>query len=139
MEKLERLKNQYGGGAARSKLALLEQLQRRRLASGRQVFRLHEALCFLRAFPDNRALLARVEALLEAFAERFDLRRSRPSLTDTGIAGTALRYPFYWFTARWLARRCPHQLTIDWAEFEKKKKLKDLLHLLLPYPETLAL
>ncbi len=104
---LERLRLAFGAEAASAKRAALAALERRTLGSAREVLRLHEALCFARAYPDDRALLARVERMLAAFARRRDLRRFRGALADSGIAGTTIRYPFFAPTARWLARRWP--------------------------------
>ena len=136
---LERLKDTYGGDSAARKLELLQLLEHRRLARPREVFRLHEILCFLRAFPDDKGVLTQVERMLASFVDRADLRRHRRALADTGIAGTAIHYPFYWFTASWLARRWPDRLTIEWADFENKSTLVEMLHLLLLYSETPAL
>jgi hypothetical protein len=76
--------------------------------------------------------------MLAAFDGRSDLRRFRAALADSGIAGTATHYAFYWFTARWLARRWPEALTIEWDLFAQADRLHDLLHLLVPYTETLT-
>src|ERR1044072_3711788 len=91
---LERGPREVGAAAPRGKLAWLKQLARTRLASARAVMRLHEALCFIRAYPDDEAVLAQVQAMLAAFAARTDLRAHRLALADSGIAGTALRCRF---------------------------------------------
>jgi len=139
LKQLERLRESYGGDAGTNKLALLGKLEGSRFARAKELLRFHEVLCFLRAYPDNREVLAAVERLLAGLARRADLRRHRRTLADTGVAGTAIHFPFFWFTARWLAQRWPGQLAIDWQEFEQKDKLKDILPLLLPYSETPAL
>ena len=139
LKQLERLKDSYGGEAAANKLGLLESLERARFERAKELLRFHEVLCFLRAYPDSREVLSQVGRLLCGFARRADSRRHRRALADSGIAGTAVHFPFFWFTARWLARRWPGRLTIDWGKFDQKDKLKDLLNLLLPYSETPAL
>ncbi len=139
LKELERLRLAYGRGMAERRLGLLEALDGAELATARQVDRLHELLCFLRAYPDNRDVLRRVESMLERFAERRDLRACRRELIDSGIAGTDIYYPFYWVTARWLARHWPDRLTISWPEFDNRQQLLELLDLLLPYSESLAL
>jgi hypothetical protein len=110
---LERSARRFGGNAARRKLELLGQAERLRLPSARAVTRLHEAFCWLRAYPDDVQVLARVRSLLEGFASRADLRRHRDALADTGIAGTAIHYRFFAAQAQWLARHWPQQLTLD--------------------------
>src|ERR1700741_6214 len=107
---LERSRLEFGGAAAPAKLALLKRLAQTRLRSARAVLRLHEQLCFMRAYPDDAAVLAQVSALLAGIDSRGDLRRYRGALDDTGIAGTRIRYRFFWPTARRLAARWPGQL-----------------------------
>lgn len=139
LRRLERVKDSFGGEAAREKLELLQRLDQGNLPRAKQVFALHEILCFLQAYPDNGVVLELAEKMLTHFGEREDLRKHRRQLEDTGIAGTHIQYPFYWFTARWLAQRWPERLAIIWEEFDAKDRLKEMFHLLLPYSETLAL
>ena len=127
---LERIAREYGPGLAQRKLALLVRLERLSLARAGEVLRLHEALCFLRAYPDDRAVLAGVERMLAAFARRADLRRHARALADSGIAGTSIRFRFFSPTAQWLAQRWPGHLQVDWSEFENDGDLGDLLPLL---------
>jgi hypothetical protein len=138
LQHIDALKNAYGLEAAGRKLRLLNALDRRPLRSAAAVLRLHEFLCILRAYPDNEAVLERTERLLASFERRADLRRFRTALADTGIAGTAIHYVFFWFTAQWLTRRWPDRVTIDWKAFDAgaRADVERLLHLILPYSET---
>jgi hypothetical protein len=110
------------------KVELLAQLERAVLGKA-EVRRLHEILCFLRAYPDDRALLAEVERMLDAFERRRDLQRHRDGLANSGIAGTALRFRFFAATARRLARRWPEQLSIDWDNWDDAARLLRVLPL----------
>jgi hypothetical protein len=139
LDRLERLKDVYGDGVDRRKLELLDALDRSPLSRAKQVSRLHEVLCFLRAYPDSRAVLNKVERILKGFSGRRDLMAHSKALTNSGIAGTPIKFPFYWFTAYWLAKLWPESISIDWAGFEKKSELAAILPLLLPYSETPAL
>jgi hypothetical protein len=139
LRRLEDLRFVYGADAAAQRLDLLRRLERRRCQSADEILRLHEQLCFLRAYPDDRAVLAQVERMLDRFAQRFDLARHSAELADTGIAGTEIYYRFYWVTADWLARHWPDNLSIDWVEFEQQERLFEILDLLLPYTETTGL
>jgi hypothetical protein len=132
------LKNAYGGDAAARKLAALSAWDGRRMRRAADVLRLHEFLCVLRAYPDDQAVLNAAEKMLARFARRPDLRRFRRALADTGIAGTAVHYVFFWFTAQWLARRWPDRVSIDWKAFDAKGRaeVERVLHLILPYSET---
>jgi hypothetical protein len=138
LKRLEKLKNVYGGDAAARKLDLLSKLTRR-LDKADEVRRLHEFLCFLHAYPDGRQVLEQVEQMLANFAGRGDLRRHRRALADTGIVGTVINYSFFWPTACWMVKRFPDKLFINWAEFANKDKLVELLPILLPHTESLAL
>jgi hypothetical protein len=136
---LERSRDHYGPGSAEAKLALLGRLERADLRSARAVRRLHEVLCFLRAYPDDARLLAQVERMLARFSGRADLARAREALTDTGIAGTPIRYRFFWSTLRWLARRWPDRIEIDRSETDIADKLAPALPLLVTWAEAAAL
>ena len=139
LTQLERARAEFGGAAEERKMALLARLERAVLATAAQVLRLHEVLFFLRAYPDGPRLLARVERMLAGFARRRDLGCHRGSLADSGIAGTAIEFRFFWPTARWLARHRGSHLSIVWGDFEQRERLADLLPLLVLYGETPAL
>ena len=118
---LERLRSATGADAAARKRACLAVLARRSLRGARAVERLHEALCFLRASPDDAEVLADVIAMLARFERRPDLRRNAYALENSGIAGTAIRFTFYAGTARWLAARWGNRLTVDWKAFASRR------------------
>ena len=139
LRELERVRDAFAPGDGARKLELLDRLDRARLGTPAEVLRFHECLCFLRAYPDDAQVLARVDRILEGFEHRRDLRRFARKLLDTGIAGTDLYYSFYWPMARWLVERWPDRITVDWEMFEKSDRLKDLLSLLVTYSETPAL
>lgn len=136
LRRLENVRDSYGGGAATEKLKLMERLEKSSLLKPAYVFRLHEALCFLRAYPDDRNVLNCAERLLAGFETRRDLCRHAKSLADTGIAGTVINYRFFWNMAQWLRNNWPDSITIDWVEFENAGEIEQLIHLLLPYAES---
>jgi hypothetical protein len=141
LRRLERVRAEFGGGAAERKLADLRALERAVLGSAAAVRRLHEVLCFLRAYPDDEAVLRQATRMLAGFERRADLRRHRERLADSGIAGTTLSFPFYAETASWLARRFPRQLALDWEELDEDTEVRLLERLdpLAHYSETPAL
>ena len=139
LRELVRLRLEFGPAAALRKRALLARLERARLKTARDVLQLHEALCFMRAYPDDRELLTRTERMLARFERRADLRRHRAALADSGIAGTAIHYRFFASTAHWLARHWPGRLTLDWKPFEHEALLEALLPLLASDAESPAL
>lgn len=136
LRELESLRAGFGDGSGARKAALLGILARARLPTAGEVLRLHEAACFLRAHPDDAAVLAAAEQVLAGFARRADLRRFRRALADTGIAGTAIHYEFYGATARRLAARHGPQLRVDWPAFADRGRLEARLPLLASYAET---
>ena len=136
---LERSRLEFGAAAAETKLALLKQLAHTRLGSARAVMRLHEALCFIRAYPDNAAVLAQVQALLAVFDRRSDLRAHRLALADSGIAGTATHYRFFAGQAQWLARHWPDALRLDRDEPGAEERIARALPPLVTPAEASAL
>jgi len=136
---LERSRREFGAAAARAKLAWLKQLARTRLGSARAVMRLHEALCFIRAYPDDEAVLAQVQAMLAAFARRADLRAHRGALADSGIAGTAAHCRFFAGQAQWLAQQWPSELRLDRGEPGADERIARALPALLTPAEASAL
>ncbi len=117
LARLGALRWQYGG-LPDERLALLRVMERARLARPRDVRELHELLCVLHAYPDDRAVFDQAARMLRAFDQRADLRRCRGNLVDSGIAGTVTFYRFEAPTARWLAERWARFLTIDWEEVD---------------------
>jgi hypothetical protein len=136
---LERLRLDFGPEAANLKLGLLRQLARAHLRSARAVRRLHEALCFIRAYPDNAALLEQAQAMLAGFARRADLRAHRAALADSGIADTSIHYRFFAGQALWLAQHWPSQLRLDRDDKEAEARIARALPPLLTPAETQAL
>ena len=139
LERLESLRETFGAPAAREKLELLAELEHNSLGRAADVERLHEALCFSRAWPDNPKLLTTVNRMLKNFSARADLNRFARALENTGIAGTDIRFPFYRATAKWLAERCGESLQIDWQQFENVDRLASMLESMALFSERGAL
>lgn len=136
---LERLRLQYGPQALARKRVLLQRLGAATLPSAGAVRRLHEMLCFLRAYPDDAELRTLVVAQLEAFAGRDDLRRHRQTLAASGIAGTDIPYRFFAGQAHWLARHWPAQLRLDRDDPDTEARVARALPQLLTPLERHAL
>jgi len=117
---------------SREKLRLLDRLSESEIRDPRVLARLHEALCFLQAYPDDAEVLAAVNRALAAFPAR--VARLGPAtrrLHDSGIAGTTLDYPFGLPMARWLASRFAGDADIRWQDFTEAERLQESLALLL--------
>lgn len=133
LRKLEQIKYRHDPQVGERRLRLLKILGRSQLATSAQVLRLHELLCFCRAYPDTPQVLAETVRLLEAFERRRDLRRHRRALLNSGIAGTDIVYSFARLTARWLAGRWGDQLSIEWDDVDDLDRLtRTLILLALP-------
>jgi hypothetical protein len=130
LARLEALRWTFGPAAARERRARLARVLRAPLPSARAIERLHELLLAARAYPDDRATLALAERALRGFGARSDVRRHRTALTDTGIAGSDIRFAFFAPTARRLAQHWPKQLEIDWGALESPDALEAWLPLL---------
>src|SRR5437764_428960 len=87
------------------KRALLADLEGVAVRDAGTLLRLHEALCFLQAYPDNAKMLEHVDRALERFGARVHRlgTAARPRLHDSGVTHTILDYPFGFPMARWLA------------------------------------
>ncbi len=133
---LERIKDRYGTGIGTTKRALLKRLARKRLKSAGQVLRLHEVLCFLRAYPDDARLHAQLLRMLRAFDRRADLRAHRQALENSGIAGTVIRHAYFWPMLRWVAQRWPAQLSIDRDDTVAARRIEATLAVLLTSAEA---
>jgi len=128
---LERRRDRFDPASARVKLKRLRELQRTRLARAGQVERLHEVLCFMRAYPDNAGVLRAVEAMLARFDRRADLQAHRDALAYSGIAGTTIWFPFFYPTALWLAQHWPTRLVLDRTDMKAAESIADVLPALL--------
>jgi hypothetical protein len=139
LERLESLREKFGARAAGEKLQLLADLEHRSLGRAVEVERLHEALCFSRAWPDSPKLLATVNRMLKNFSERADLNRFARALENSGIDGTDIRFNFYRVTAQWLTQHCGESLHIDWRQLEAADRLSRSLESLALFSERGAL
>jgi len=139
LERLESLREKFGALVASEKLHLLTELEHKSLGRAAEVGRLHETLCFSRAWPDNPKLLATVNRMLKNFSHRSDLNRFAGALENSGIDGSDIRFRFYRVTALWLAQRCGDSLHIDWEQFEARNRLSRTLESLVLFSERGAL
>ena len=130
LDRLEAAKSCFGRGTAAEIKVLLDQLSSRNFRDAKSLIRFHEALLFLRAFPQSAALVLRVERLLNTFHEQVErLRQLGDNLAvfddyDTsGIAGTAMQDTLNFEVARWLVRRLPGKVEIAWADYEDERAM----------------
>lgn len=140
VEALDGSKNQYGPAAGRAKRAALGALTGLPIEDPATLLRYHEALCFLRAYPDDLEVLGLVEAALETFGVRVARLGARAGVLDeTGVAGTAVCCALSHAAARWVAGRFPAAVEIDWDDADAEERLGILLPSLLSSADEEAL
>jgi len=139
LTRLEAVRGRSGPGEAARAQALLRALARRRVGDTGSLIRLHEALLFLRAFPQSAEVVRLAEALLSSFAGRVAaLRRAGVDLSPldpmevSGIAGTAIADQLNYDVAHWLHRRFPAQVDVAWDEEALPTQLAETLPRFLP-------
>ena len=137
IDRLDELKNQFTSDSAQRILRLLYQLSRKKISDTDSLVRYHEILLFLRAYPQNAAIVRAVENELHAFAERVsdaDLASlQHPEVS--GIAGTSVIDTFSFYIVRWLLQRHPTQVAIDWEWFEDENRLAETWPRFMPLLE----
>jgi hypothetical protein len=110
------------------------------------LMRMHDALLFLRAFPQSGNVVSETERLLagvEAVVNR--LRESGADLSEfdseavSGIAGTKLQDSFTYEVARWLKRRYPQQVRASWDVDAQARRLGAALPRFIPLLDDDAL
>jgi hypothetical protein len=106
-------------------------LARSQLPSASQVRVLHESLCFLEAYPDDRNVRRVARRMLREFRDRADLKRHRHALAGSGIVGTDTPFRFFWPTARWISRSWPGALVLERDDIDHASAILDALPQLL--------
>jgi hypothetical protein len=124
LAQLEAARNRFEPGAASDIIKLLSQLGKVELDDPHQLLNLHEALLFLRAFPQSASLVPYVEHLLDTFHQRIErLRAGHADMSvfddfDTsGIAGTTMQDVLSFDVSQWLVRRIPRNVEIAWDDY----------------------
>lgn len=147
VHELDGLKAEFTSSASRKKLRLLTSLSRRAILDPEPLIAYHETLCFLRAFPDQPALLRLAENELQRFADRVTACREESGgelpgqLWDTGIAGTPFHYPYGLAMVAWLVDRFGDAVDLDWDAYEDREddSLATVIFPLANWVETAAL
>jgi hypothetical protein len=146
LAQLEEAKTRFGpedGGRAEE---LLAALAGQRFADAASLARFHEAVLFLRAYPQSPAVLRLADEILESFAQRVEQLRSagadlggleEPDVS--GIAGTGFSAVFSYPAVCLLAQRHAAEVSIDWEGHSKPERLGSTLPRFVPLLEDDAL
>jgi hypothetical protein len=101
--------------------------------------RFHDLLLFLRAFPQSTQVAALADELLAGIGQQVErLRRNRADLSlfddeqFSGIANSVIQDTFTYDVARWLAKRYPQHISVEWNLNEQGRQLAVSLPWLIP-------
>ncbi len=111
-----------------------------------RLIRFHEALLFLRAYPHDRRVRDGAERLLRTFARRLAaLEHAGEDLSPfdapevAGIAGTTIGTDYSFDAARFLVRRFPRRVRLDWDAGVATDRMRTSWPQFLPLLEEEAL
>ncbi len=112
------------------------------LRDSESLARFHDALLFLRAYPQSPRVARLTESLLRDFGRRVTALRVRGDfdplleLDVSGITGTSVETNSYPYDCiRWLAERFPGKVSIDWDLVDAPDRVAALLRRFLPLLE----
>lgn len=129
VQSLAELTRRFSRASSAKKKRLLAALKDRPIRNGALLRQLYDALCFMRAYPEDASLLGLVEESLGALPRRLaSLQDSAAKaeaevLDGSGAAGTSVRCAFSLPIARWLVDRFPKAVDIDWDQPEAEDGL----------------
>ncbi len=130
LAQLEASRYRFGPNEAASVVKLLNRLAAARFPDSASLIRFHEALLFLRAFPQGPAVVRVTERILNRFHKRVEaLRKAGADVDDfdtfevAGIAGTEMEDTLSFDVARWLIKRMPGKVEIAWENYEPGRDL----------------
>ncbi len=130
LDQLDELKTQFAPDTAPRLERTLDQLSRKNFDDTDTLFRYHEILLFLRAYPHSASIARLAEKELRGFSER--VARLRELAVDlaplqhpdvSGIAGTSVTDNFSFLIVRRLLQLHASKLSIEWDWFENENAL----------------
>jgi len=141
LHQLEASRNRFGRGEAVRVAKLLSRLSKRRFSDTASVIRFHEALLFLRAFPQGPEVVRESERLLRDFWKRVELlEKARADMDDfdsfevAGIAGTVMQDTLSFDVMRWLVDRIP-EVEMVWDDYSEERAMGAAWPRLIPLLE----
>src|SRR5258708_23611179 len=114
LTQLEACRYRFGTDESAHVVKLLKSLDAARFADPASLIRFHEALLFLRAFPQGPSVVRVTGRILNSFHNKVDaLRKAGADMDDfdtfevSGIAGTQMEDTLSFDVATWLIKRMP--------------------------------
>ncbi len=132
LTQLEAHRYRFGRDEAVRVVKLLKRLDAARFPDSSSVIRFHEALLFLRAFPQGPVVMRVTERILNGFQKKVDALRKRGADMDdfdtfevSGIAGTQMEDTLSFDVASWLVniRRMRNKVEIAWENYAAGREL----------------
>jgi hypothetical protein len=143
---LDESKRRFGPDQPNQTLRLLARLAQTKITDCDLLIRLHEILLFLCAYPQSAAVKHLADALLKSFAKRIEaLEEAGADLSSfdypelSGIAGRSVTDTFTYPIVRWLVKREPKHVALDWEWFEDEYRLAESWPRFMPLLEEDAL
>jgi len=137
--KLEASKLSCGRGCAARVETLLTALRGARFDDAESLIRFHDALLFLRAFPQSRKVVQLTESLLAGIGQQVAALRESGADMElfhveqfSGIAGMDINDTFTYEVARWLAQRYPRHLSVAWDFDDQGRQMAVALPRFIP-------
>lgn len=130
LDQLDELKTKFGPKEAKKVESLLRRLSRHNFGDTDSLIRYHELLLFVRAYPQNAAVMHAAEKELRGFSKRVASLHEQgvdagvlehPEVS--GITGTPVTDTFSFYIVRWLMQRYPEQTQLYWDWFEDENRL----------------
>jgi hypothetical protein len=139
LAELEECRRRYGRGSAALVEKVLAGFKGAEFGDAESLARFHDALLFLRAFPQSRKVVQLTEKLLAGAGTQVGrLRDSGANLglfddeQFSGVAGATITDTFTYEVARWLAQRYAGQVTVDCTFDEQARQMAVSLPRFLP-------
>jgi hypothetical protein len=130
LSQLEASRYLFGHKEAARVVKLLQRLNAARFTDPASLIRFHEALLFLRAFPQGPAVVRTTGRILNRFHKKVEALRKGGAEMDafepievSGIAGTQMEDTLSFDVARWLIQRMPGKVEIAWKNYEPGREL----------------
>ncbi len=120
----------FGRNEAARVVKLLNRLDAVRFPDPASLIRFHEALLFLRAFPQGPPVIRATGRILNSFHKKIEALHKVGANMDafepievSGISGTQMEDTLSFDVARWLIKRMPNQVEIAWENYEPGREL----------------
>src|SRR6266404_286422 len=132
LTELEAFRYRFGPGESARVAKLLSRLDAERFPDSASLIRFHEALLFLRAFPQGPAVVRVTERIINSFHKKVEvLREGGADMDDfdtfevSGIAGTQMEDTLSFDVASWLIHtsRIRAKVEIAWDNYEPGREL----------------